>query len=175
LDESRQPTSAQREAFGQPDRAFQGVSHPFADSTPRARALIAAGAAALLPRRCGCSDAGPPHTAEAGDVQVARARRRRYDVIHQCLLTHGHYGWSLDRGRIGAAPAATCMGLEIGDGTAQIMKTIVARDRRAGKLRPLQHDLNTTQTRTRRQDMEFDAGTADGRAARADARQRRLA
>ena len=52
------------------------------------------------------------------------------DVIHQCLLTHGHYGWSLDLPH--QQRLRDVMGLEIGDGTAQIMKLIVARER-AGK------------------------------------------
>ena len=53
------------------------------------------------------------------------------DVIHQCLLTHGHYGWSLDLPH--QQRLRDVMGLEIGDGTAQIMKMIVARER-AGRL-----------------------------------------
>jgi cyclohexanecarboxyl-CoA dehydrogenase len=49
------------------------------------------------------------------------------DVIHQCLLTHGHYGWSLDLPH--QQRLRDVMGLEIGDGTAQIMKLIIAREK----------------------------------------------
>jgi len=49
------------------------------------------------------------------------------DVIHQYLLTHGHYGWSLDLPH--QQRLRDVMGLEIGDGTAQIMKLIVAREK----------------------------------------------
>ena len=38
------------------------------------------------------------------------------DIIHQCLLTHGHYGWSLDLPH--QQRLRDVMGLEIGDGTA---------------------------------------------------------
>jgi cyclohexanecarboxyl-CoA dehydrogenase len=50
-----------------------------------------------------------------------------FDVIHQCLLTFGHYGWSMDSPH--QQRMRDVMGLEIGDGTASIMKLIVARER----------------------------------------------
>jgi cyclohexanecarboxyl-CoA dehydrogenase len=43
------------------------------------------------------------------------------------LLTHGHYGWSLDLPH--QQRLRDVMGIEIGDGTAQIMKMIIARSR----------------------------------------------
>ena len=49
------------------------------------------------------------------------------DVIHQCLLTRGHYLWSLDLPH--QQRLRDVMGIEIGDGTAQIMKLIIARSR----------------------------------------------
>src|SRR5947199_9077694 len=53
--------------------------------------------------------------------------RNAFDVIHQCLLTFGHYGWSMDLPH--QQRLRDVMGLEIGDGTAQVMKLIVARER----------------------------------------------
>ena len=50
-----------------------------------------------------------------------------FDAIHQCLLTFGHYGWSKDLPH--QQRMRDVMGLEIGDGTAGIMKLIVARER----------------------------------------------
>jgi cyclohexanecarboxyl-CoA dehydrogenase len=47
-------------------------------------------------------------------------------VIHQCLLLHGHLGFSLDLPH--QQRMRDVIGLEIGDGTAQIMKTLVARE-----------------------------------------------
>jgi len=50
-----------------------------------------------------------------------------FDVIHQCLLTFGHYGWTHQTSHL--QRLRDVMGLEIGDGTAQIMKLIIARER----------------------------------------------
>ncbi len=47
-------------------------------------------------------------------------------VLHQCLLLHGHLGFSLDLPH--QQRLRDVIGLEIGDGTAQIMKLIVARE-----------------------------------------------
>ncbi len=58
-----------------------------------------------------------------------RGSKTAVDVIHQCLLTHGHYGWSLDPPH--QQRLRDVMGIEIGDGTAQIMKMIIARSRLA--------------------------------------------
>ena len=48
------------------------------------------------------------------------------DIIHQCLLTHGHAGYSRDLPH--QQRLRDVIGLEIGDGTAQIMKLIIARE-----------------------------------------------
>ena len=48
------------------------------------------------------------------------------EIIHQCLLLHGHYGYSQDlpiEQRL-----RDVLGWEIGDGTAQIQKLIIARE-----------------------------------------------
>ena len=50
-----------------------------------------------------------------------------FDVIHQCLLTFGHYGCSKDLPH--QQRMRDVMGLEVGDGTAGIMKLIIARER----------------------------------------------
>jgi cyclohexanecarboxyl-CoA dehydrogenase len=50
-----------------------------------------------------------------------------FDTIHQCLLTFGHYGWTMESPH--QQRMRDVMGLEIGDGTAGIMKLIVARER----------------------------------------------
>jgi cyclohexanecarboxyl-CoA dehydrogenase len=49
-----------------------------------------------------------------------------YDVVHQCLLMFGHGGY--DRGPM-EQRLRDVLGFQIGDGTAQIMKTIIARTR----------------------------------------------
>ncbi len=56
-----------------------------------------------------------------------------YDVIHQCLLTFGHAGY--DRG-VMEQRMRDVLGFQIGDGTAQIMKTIIARKKAGRKAVP---------------------------------------
>lgn len=50
-----------------------------------------------------------------------------YDVINSCLLLHGHAGYSSDLPF--EQRMRDVLGLQIGDGTAQIMKIIIARQR----------------------------------------------
>jgi cyclohexanecarboxyl-CoA dehydrogenase len=49
-----------------------------------------------------------------------------FDIIHQCLLTHGHYGYTKDLPF--EQRMRDVLGLQIGDGTAQIQKMIIARE-----------------------------------------------
>jgi len=111
----------ERQAFGAPLSRNQGVSFPLAE----ADTMIAA-TRQLCYHTLRLKDAGMPHTAEAAMCKWL-APKTAVDVIHQCLLTHGHYGWSLDLPH--QQRLRDVMGLEIGDGTAQIMKMIIARER----------------------------------------------
>jgi cyclohexanecarboxyl-CoA dehydrogenase len=109
----------QRQAFGGAISRNQGVTFPLAEG----ETLIEA-ARALCIRTLALRDAGEPHTTEAAMCKWL-APKTAVDVIHQCLLTHGHYGWSLDLPH--QQRLRDVMGLEIGDGTAQIMKLVIAR------------------------------------------------
>lgn len=111
---------AQREAFGKPLSAFQGVSHPLADFDTQVVA-----ARLLCLQTLWLKDHKLPHTAEAAMCKWW-GPKLAYDVIHQCLLMFGHGGY--DRGAM-EQRLRDVLGFQIGDGTAQIMKTIVARDR----------------------------------------------
>lgn len=111
----------ERQAFGAPLSRNQGVTFPLAE----AETMISA-ARQLCYHTLRLKDAGRPHTAEAAMCKWL-APKTAVDVIHQCLLTHGHYGWSLDLPH--QQRLRDVMGLEIGDGTAQIMKMIIARER----------------------------------------------
>jgi cyclohexanecarboxyl-CoA dehydrogenase len=113
--------SQEREAFGKPIGQFQGVSFPLAEGESQIAAVRQLCYHALALR-----DAGLPHTAEAAMCKWM-GPRNAFDVIHQCLLTFGHYGWSKDLPH--QQRMRDVMGLEIGDGTAQIMKLIIARER----------------------------------------------
>lgn len=111
---------AQRQAFGQPLSAFQGVSHPLAEFDTQVVA-----ARLLCLQTLWLKDKGAPHTAEAAMCKWW-GPKLAYDVIHQCLLMFGHGGY--DHGPM-EQRLRDVLGFQIGDGTAQIMKTIVARTR----------------------------------------------
>jgi len=111
---------AERQAFGKPLSAFQGISHPLADFDTQVVA-----ARLLCLQALWLKDNGAPHSAEAAMCKWW-APKLAYDVVHQCLLMHGHGGY--DRGLM-EQRLRDVLGFQIGDGTAQIMKTIVARDR----------------------------------------------
>jgi cyclohexanecarboxyl-CoA dehydrogenase len=77
-------------------------------------------------------DRGLPHTAEAAMCKWW-GPKLAYDVVHQCLLSFGHGGY--DRGPL-EQRLRDVLGFQIGDGTAQIMKTIVARTKAGRKAVP---------------------------------------
>jgi cyclohexanecarboxyl-CoA dehydrogenase len=111
---------AQREAFGKPLAAFQGVSHTLADLDTKVQA-----ARLLCLQALWLKDRDAPHSAEAAMCKWW-APQLAYDTVHQCLLMHGHGGY--DRGPM-EQRLRDVLGFQIGDGTAQIMKTIIARHR----------------------------------------------
>ena len=82
------------------------------------------------PRNCSVTqtlwlkDAGLPHTAQAAMCKWW-APLTAYAVIRPCLLLHGQFGYRTELPVSNAC--ATSLGLQIGDGTAQIMKLIIAR------------------------------------------------
>ena len=115
----------ERQAFGAPLAQYQGVSFPLAEG----EGMIAA-IRQLCYHTLRLRDADEAHTAEAAMCKWL-GPKTAVDVIHQCLLTHGHYGWSLDLQH--QQRLRDVMGFEIGDGTAQIMKLIVAREK-AGRV-----------------------------------------
>lgn len=119
--------AAQREAFGQPLTAFQGVSHPLAEYETQVEA-----ARLLCLQTLWLKDNHLPHTSEAGMCKWW-GPKLAYDVIHQCLLTYGHAGY--DRG-VMEQRMRDVLGFQIGDGTAQIMKTIIARHKAGRKAVP---------------------------------------
>jgi cyclohexanecarboxyl-CoA dehydrogenase len=71
-------------------------------------------------------DQGLPHTAEAAMCKWW-SPKLSFDVIHACLLTHGHGGYGRDY--LHQQRLRDVMGFEIGDGMAQIMKMIIARQK----------------------------------------------
>jgi cyclohexanecarboxyl-CoA dehydrogenase len=111
---------AERDAFGGKLARFEGVSFPLAEAAVELRAARLLCYEALWLR-----DRGQPHGwISAGAKWLAPELSAR--VLHQCLLLHGHLGFSLDLPH--QQRMRDVIGLEIGDGTAQIMKLLVARE-----------------------------------------------
>jgi cyclohexanecarboxyl-CoA dehydrogenase len=111
---------AERQAFGGSLARFEGVSFPLAEAAVELRAARHLCYEALWLR-----DRGQPHGwISAGAKWLAPELCAR--VLHQCLLLHGHMGFSLDLPH--QQRMRDVIGLEIGDGTAQIMKLLVARE-----------------------------------------------
>ena len=74
---------------------------------------------------------GLEHTAEAAMCKWW-APKLACEIIHQCLLTHGHGGYAADYAF--AQRYRDVLGLQIGDGTANIMKLIIAREKSGERL-----------------------------------------
>jgi cyclohexanecarboxyl-CoA dehydrogenase len=110
----------ERRAFGRPIVQFEGVSFPIAEA-----ATLIEAARLLCYRALWLADRGERHTKESAMVKWW-APRLAMETIHQCLLLHGHYGYTDElpfEQRL-----RDVIGLEIGDGTAEVMKLIVARE-----------------------------------------------
>ena len=117
---------SERTAFGKPLGAFQGVTFPLAECETQYQA-----ARWLCLRTLWLRDQGLPHSAEAAMCKWW-APKLAAEVVQQCLLTHGHGGYSSDlpfEQRL-----RDVLGLQIGDGTAQIMKMIIARRMTGGEV-----------------------------------------
>lgn len=113
--------AAEREAFGAPIVRNQGVSEPLAE----AETLLEA-ARLLCYKTLWLRDRGEPHTAEAAMCKWW-APKVAFDTIHTCLLTHGHFAYTRDMPF--EQRLREVLGLQIGDGTQQIQKMIIARER----------------------------------------------
>ncbi len=113
--------SRERIAFERPIAQFQGVSFPLAEAETQLTMMRQ-----LCFHTLSLRDRRLPHTAEAAMCKWY-VPKTTCEIIHQCLLTHGHYGYTTD------LPFhqryLDVMGLQIGDGTAQIQKLVIAREK----------------------------------------------
>ena len=109
-----------RRAFGKVLADNQGVTFPLAEAETMYKA-----ARLLCYDTLAAKDAGRPHTSEAAMCKWW-APKLAFEIVHTCLLMHGHSGWSVDLPF--AQRLRDVLGLQIGDGTAQIMKMIIARE-----------------------------------------------
>ncbi len=120
LDEAWEYTK-ERQAFGAPLAEYQGVSFPLAEGE-----TYLTMARQLCYHTLDLRDRNLPHTAEAAMCKWY-CPKVACEVIHQCLLTQGHYGYV--KGSPHQQRYRDVLGLQIGDGTAQIMKLIIAREK----------------------------------------------
>jgi cyclohexanecarboxyl-CoA dehydrogenase len=127
VDETWQYVS-RREAFDRPLSTNQGVAFPLAEAETQLAA-----ARLLCYRTLWLKDTGQGHTTEAAMCKWW-APKVAYDVVGQCLLLHGQFGYRTDlpiEQRL-----RDVLGLQIGDGTAQIMKLIISRQKLGRELAP---------------------------------------
>ncbi|MBF6567575.1 MAG: acyl-CoA dehydrogenase family protein [Candidatus Binataceae bacterium] len=110
----------ERQAFGASLARFEGVSFPLVEAAVQLRAARLLCYEALWLR-----DRSEPHGWLAAGCKWWGPELAA-DVIHKCLLLHGHFGYSLDLPH--QQRLRDVIGLEIGDGTAQVMKIVVARE-----------------------------------------------
>jgi cyclohexanecarboxyl-CoA dehydrogenase len=106
--------------FGKPISKYQGTSFRLAEAATN----IELGRW-LCYRALWMKDNGLKHSKESAMVKWW-CPRTAFNIIHECLLIHGHYGYSRDlpiEQRLRDSILT-----EIGDGTAEIMKLIISRD-----------------------------------------------
>lgn len=118
LDEAIQ-WSRDQVAFGKPIGTFQGVSFPLAEC-----ATYLKGARHVCLEALWRKDHDLDHSAEAAMAKFW-APKLATEVIHQCLLTLGHVAYSAEH-KLGQR-LRDVIGLEIGDGTAQVSKLVISR------------------------------------------------
>lgn len=110
----------QRQAFGKPLATFEGVSFPLAEHLTFVEA-----ARLLCYKTLWLRDQDLPHTKEAAMAKWW-APKVAADALHDCLLLHGHYGYT-DEYPL-EQQLRDVIGLEIGDGTAQVSKIVISRE-----------------------------------------------
>ena len=110
----------ERSAFGKPLARFEGVSFPVAEHS-----AILEATRLLCYKALWLRDRGLPHSKEAAMVKWM-GPRFSVDAIRDCLLLHGHYGWTQElpfEQRL-----RDVMAVEIADGTSQVSKIVIARE-----------------------------------------------
>ena len=113
--------AAERQAFGKPIATNQGVSFPLAE----AETLMEA-ARNLCYKTLWLRDNDLPHTAEAAMCKWWPPKIS-FDIIHQCIVINGHYAYSKELPH--QQRLRDVMGYHIGDGTHQIQKMVIAREK----------------------------------------------
>tara|TARA_R110000787_G_scaffold74221_4_gene165108 strand:- start:949 stop:2094 length:1146 start_codon:yes stop_codon:yes gene_type:complete len=108
-----------RVTFGKPLAVNQGITFPLAEAETQLE-----GARLVCLKALWLKSQGRDHTKEAAMAKWW-APRLAFDITQQCLLIHGHGGYSEELPF--AQRLRDVLGMQIGDGTAQIMKMVIAR------------------------------------------------
>lgn len=109
-----------RQTFGKPLARHQGVAFQIAEHLTHLTAARHLAYHVLWLR-----DQGRPHTKEAAMVKWY-GPKVAVDAIHACIVLHGWAGY--DRSLPFEQRLRDVLGMEIGDGTPEIMKAVVARE-----------------------------------------------
>jgi short-chain 2-methylacyl-CoA dehydrogenase len=110
----------EREAFGRPIGAYEAIAFKLADM----RAAIEA-ARLLTYRAAWLKDQGRPYATEAAIAKL-RASESAVDVARDAIQVHGGYGYTEEFPVARAYRDAKV--LEIGEGTSEILRLVIARD-----------------------------------------------
>ncbi|MEZ5901572.1 MAG: acyl-CoA dehydrogenase family protein [Hyphomicrobiaceae bacterium] len=111
----------EREAFGAPLAQYQGVTFPLAEAETQLTMMRQ-----LCYFTLDLRDRDMQHTAEAAMCKWY-VPKTACEIIQQCLILHGHYGYTTDLPH--HQRYNDVLGLQIGDGTAQIQKLVIAREK----------------------------------------------
>ena len=109
-----------REAFGQPIGNYEAIAFKLADM----RAAVEA-SRLLTYRAAWLKDQGRPYTTEAAIAKL-RASETAVDVAREAIQVHGGYGYTEEFPVARAYRDAKV--LEIGEGTSEILRLVIARD-----------------------------------------------
>jgi len=110
----------EREAFGRPIGSYEAIAFKIADM----RATIDA-ARLLTYRAAWLRDRGLPYTTEAAIAKL-RASETAVEVAREAIQVHGGYGFTEEFPLARAYRDAKV--LEIGEGTSEILRLVIARD-----------------------------------------------
>src|SRR5246127_5699601 len=116
---------AKRTTLGKPLTAYQGVTFPLAEAETHIHACRL-----MCLHTLWLKDQGLPHTAEAAMCKWW-GPKLAFEVVQNCLLINGHGAYTTEMPY--EQRLRDVLGLQIGDGTAQIMKLVIARHKAGRK------------------------------------------
>jgi cyclohexanecarboxyl-CoA dehydrogenase len=118
----------EREAFGQPLANYQGPQFEIAEMATRLESARLKAYEALWK-----ADQGEDFTKDASMAKWFGTQTAQ-EVLHDCIVLHGHYGYSDDFGL--SKRFQDIIGLEIGEGPHQVQKVVISREMIGKEYRP---------------------------------------